>query len=104
MISNAITTTLRSRLQGSRIYFAATTGTPTLYINVNAVGLAYSIRLELQRLVLEPVHENFGGAKTWQTGSTGTHGQNQGFIFQYIGQYTGRFIDEYLAVNKSACE
>lgn len=101
-----IITTVRSRLRGARIYTAKNTrlGDLYLYVNIAVVGLAFSISVQLKQTVLNPVLDTYGTATTWSTGSIGTHGTDAGYILQSLGQHADRFVDEYLAVNESACE
>lgn len=95
----AITTTVRSRLRGARIYNSEIRY-PYLYVNVNVVGRAHSISLELNQVVFSPAAELSGSVTTWNVGMTGTHGgPGSSYILQGVGQVTDLFIDEYLAVN-----
>ena len=102
LTKSAITTTVRSRLRAARIYNAEQTA--YLYVNVNVAGRAYSINVSLNRWLTDPVHDTSGIATTWNSGSTGTHGGNSGYILQVIGEHMDRFIDQYLEINEPACE
>ena len=101
---NAITTTVRSRLRGARIYSPKTINAISLYINVNVVRRAFSSSLEFRKFLLDPEHDTSGTATTWSIGTTGAHGQNPEYILQLIGRQMDQFIDEYLAVNEDAYE
>ena len=107
-----IETAVRSRLRGARIYDEKRI--PTLYVNVNVVGLAFAIRVEFQRPVrvlnapywieaveMDPALVNL--ASTWDTGSVGTHGRHDAYILSSVSRHVDKFIDEYLRVNADAC-
>ena len=98
-----IITTVRSRLRGARIY-TSEQKFPQLYVNVGVAGRAFSFSVELAKFVSDLETDLIYPATTWQTGGGGTHGNDPGYILQGIGQYIDRFIDEYLAINESACE
>ena len=105
LFKDDILTTVRSRLRGARIYSSNPEHTPYLYVNVNVVGHAFSIKIALEKYVTDLETELIFPAQTWQSGITGTYGgQGSGYILQSIGQTMDLFIDEYLAVNESACE
>lgn len=97
---NAILTTVRSRLRGARIYSSEQYHVPYLYVNINVLGRAFSIKINLNKYVSDLETELIYPATTWTIGGTGTHGQDPGYILQGLGQY----MDQYLAVNESACE
>ena len=104
LTENAILTTTRSRLRGARIYSSNEFNMPYLYVNINVFGYAFNITIELKKFVSDLATDIVYPATTWASGSTGTHGQDPGFILQSLGQHIDRFIDEYLAVNESDCE
>ena len=104
LTKQAITATVRSRLRGARIYTAEESGLPELDVGVNVLGLAFSISFQLHKAMLDLETDIIGTAVTWQNRGTGTHGRDSGYILQGIGRYTDEFIDQYLAVNESACE
>lgn len=106
-----IETAVRSRLRGARIY--AESAHAYLYVNVNVVGRAYSVRFEFLRRVRvllpfwvkrERMDFLAGLAPTWDRGSAGTHGDASGFILSGVAQHTDEFIDEYLRVNAGSCK
>ena len=112
-----IETAVRSRLRGARIYtenWFDDNGSwiPSLSINVNnvnnvnvnTVGFAFNIRVDLTKRVLDPASGQFGRAVTWQTGATGTHRNDAIFVISGVSKYTDEFIDEYLRVNAAACK
>ena len=97
-----IAVTVRSRLRGARIYTGGAVF-PYLYVSVTVVGKGFSIGLELNKFVHDPVSGQSGIASTWRRGYTGTHGDNPGYILSNVGNATDKFIDEYLRVNAPAC-
>ena len=99
-----IATTVRSRLRGARIYTSEPNYVPYLYVNVNVLGNAFDINVTLNKFVSDLETDLIYPASTWKAGGIGTHGKDSGYILQEIGQYMDRFIDEYLAINESACE
>ena len=74
-----------------------------LYINVHVVGRAFSIRLAYHKPVYDRASRVPGKATTWNSGVTGTHGGDAGFIVQGVSEHLDRFIVEYLRVNEAAC-
>ncbi len=107
-----IETTVRSRLRGARIYNSGTEDTDMyLYVHISVVSSAFSLTVELKRLVALPhwsipegVAPLIGYASTWIAGSTGMHGGDPNFLLSGAAQYTDKFIDEYLRVNAAACQ
>ena len=104
LFEDDILTTVRSRLRGARIYSSEAMHGPYLYVNVNVAGLSFNISVELRKPVTDLETELTSPATTWNTGTTGTHGQESDYILQAIGRLMDIFIDEYLAVNESACK
>lgn len=90
-----------SRLRSARLYDSAATA--YLYVNVSVVGMAVSIRLEYNKRVFDVATGELGVATTWDTGSTGTHGGDAGYIVSALSEKLDRFLVEYLRVNESAC-
>ena len=103
----AIENAVEARLRAARL-FAPTAAQTTnkeqyLYINVNIIGLAFSINVELNRY-LKNLGYGFGGfAIVWDTGSTGTHGGVGEYILASVSQHMDRFIASYLRVNEAHC-
>ena len=94
--------TVRSRLRGARIYTGGAVS-PYLYVAVSVVGKGFSINLELNKFVHDPLSGQSGIASTWLSGGTGTHADDSGYILSAVAGYTDKFIDEYLRVNAPAC-
>ena len=74
-----------------------------LYINVNVVGRAFSTSLEYRKPVFDRASRVPWKATTWNSGVTGTHDGDTGFIVQGVSEHLDRFIVEYLRVNEAAC-
>lgn len=118
-------TLAESRLRAARMYDDLPV-VHYVYVRVSVVGAAYSIDVQFKRPMWPPEWVraavlNSGDAlstlglrtgigmrtliaTTWEQGSTGTHGQNAGFILQNVSESLDEFILEYLRVNESACE
>ena len=97
----AIETAVRSRLRAARLYDADVAA--FLYVNVNVLGRAFSIRVEYNKPLFDPASDQFFSATTWNSGSTGTHGGNGSYILSSVSRHMDKFIDEYLRVNADAC-
>ena len=93
-----------SRLRAARLYTEdyEKADFSFLYVNVNVVGRAFHISVEYHKTVTDEFGQS-GGAITWKTGSTGTHGGNGGYIVSALSQYLDEFLAAYLRVNGSAC-
>lgn len=93
---------VRSRLRGAKLYDAKTLH--YLYVNVNVVSNAFSLDLELTKVVYDSVSRQSSYAATWGIGSAGIHERTGAdFILSAVAQKTDWFIDEYLRVNADAC-
>lgn len=90
-----------SRLRSARLYDSDAAA--YLYMNVAVASPAFSIRLEYRKRVFDPASVKSGYAATWNTGSTGTHGGDAGYIVSALSEKLDRFLVEYLRVNESAC-
>ena len=90
-----------SRLRSARLY--GTEADQVLYINVNVIGDGFSVGLEYQKLVFDPLSAEAMYAATWDTRGTGTHSGNSGYILSVISQDLDEFLVEFLRVNEAAC-
>ena len=90
-----------SRLRSARLY--STEADQYLYINVNVVDVAFSARLEFNKVVSDPLSGERLYATTWNIGSFGTHAGDSGFILSDISQHLDKFLVEFLRVNEEAC-
>ena len=99
-----IETAVRSRLRGARIYTDSSRGSPFfLSIIVFVRGAAYSIELELNKTLLDPISSTAFPTPTWGREHWDTHGGNRGYIMALVGEFMDEFIDAYLRVNEDAC-
>lgn len=122
-----IRTAVLSGLRGTRIHIKRyADANAWLYARVSVSKSAFSVQLQLRRLVKilstkDPVEAFFakdqvenplfvrdalshGKAATWETGVTGTHGGNSRKILYWVTKQTDEFVDEYLRVNRKSCE
>ena len=92
-----------SRLRGARLY-SSTRGAPYLYVNINTFSVAFSVRLEYNKLLFDAASVSSYPATTWNVGSTGTHGRSAEYIVSSLSGLLDQFLTEYLRVNEDACE
>ncbi len=91
---------VESRLRAARLY-EGDRGAPYLYLRVSVVGQAHNISLQYKRWMCRS--DLCGTAPTWDTGGTGTHGDDAAFIRSGVSEYMDTFLLEYLRVNEEAC-
>lgn len=93
-----------SRLRAARLYTEdrERAGSSYLYVNVNMVGQAFNVFLSYRKLVTD-VFGISGMASTWWVGTTGTHGEDAGYIVSYLSRHLDSFLATYLRVNEEAC-
>ena len=106
LTKDAITTTVRSRLRAARIY-TSEVRLPSLNVEVAVLKHAFSLRFSLMRILDDPEYVTRGFGYTWFDNRMGIHTedhQGSNFILQEVGHLTDQFIDQYLAVNESACK
>ena len=89
---------VESRLRAARLYDSEVLS-PRLYVNVNVVGGAFSIRFQYDKLFYDPLSGFTNIAATWDIGSTGTHGGDAGYILSWVSQYMDQFLLEFLELN-----
>ena len=61
------------------------------------------VELEYNKWVFDPLSGEEAYAATWDTGGTGTHAGNSGFILSTVSGQPDKFLVEYLRVNEAAC-
>ena len=97
---------VESRLRSARIYTLEITDN-YLYIAIHVrekMGNVFSINLELQKNLFDPVTELTLFAPTWSTGGMGTYrDQNASFILSSLSGFVDEFLVEYLRVNSRDC-
>ena len=75
-----------------------------LYIRTTVVGPAFSIEVQFAKPLVDPyVDAGKQFATTWDTGKTGTHGNNSEYIISSVREKVDEFLVEYLRVNDKAC-
>ena len=102
----AITNTVESRLRSARIF--TDSYNEFLVVDVSIVGPAYNVyvafvkSLEDYRLSehLSSPLPVVGSAHTWQSGSTGVHAGQEGFILSQLSQIVDGFLVDYLKANQ----
>ena len=97
-----VSTPAESRLRAARL-FSDDPLLPYLYVNVNVFRRAFSVNVGFYKRLFDPVSGEIGFARTWNAGSTGTHGGDGGYIVQSLSEHLDRFVLEYLRVNEDAC-
>ena len=101
---------VNSRLRRARIF--DDDADTWLFVNITVSGPAFSVDVDFMRDV-EVLWNRPDGTRlpsgligftaTWESGSTGTHGNNPNYILSSVARLTDKFIDEYLRVNADAC-
>ncbi len=76
---------------------------PILYVSVNLSRTAFSIGIELRKVVLDNYSEQEEYAVTWRIGTLGVHGFRNQFILRMVDKYTGVFIKEWTRINRPKC-
>ena len=106
LAKEAIQAAVESRLRSARLYRSighSSIGFAYLYVNVNVVDRAVSIRLEFRKRVRDILSGDTGRAATWKVGSAGTHGGDANYIVSHVSRLMDRFLVEFLRVNEKAC-
>ena len=93
-----------SRLRSARLYTSDASATSYLYVNVNVAGRSFSFSLNYKKTVTDLASGETAFATTWETGLTGLHGGDAGYILSAISRNLDRFLVEFLRVNEGACE
>ena len=95
-----IITTVRSRLRAARLYQERIG--PYLYVNIQVVGSAFSVRLAFNKPLSDSVSGEKNLAVTWDRQSLG-QADDGDYVIARLSRLTDMFIDNYLRVNKQAC-
>lgn len=101
LTKESIVAAAESRLRAARLYDAE--ATHYLYVNVHVVGQAFSRSLVLRKWVHDFSSDISLPATTWDTGATGTHGGDAGYILSGVSQDMDRFLVAFFRVNEAAC-
>ena len=96
---------LRLRSAGLKPVAASSTPIParTLYVNVNIVGAGFDVDVKFYRYAFWIVAGDKSGSgmvSTWDTGTTGTHGNNETFILGVVERQMDIFLNAYLKANQ----
>lgn len=73
-----------------------------LYVNVNIAGVAYNVDVEFKRKVTYSSRNRSyeAIASVWETGGTGTYGQDSSIILKNLSNLIDMFINDYLKANQ----
>lgn len=102
LTEESIKNTVESRIRSARL-FGNHRSKAFLYVNVNVGGPAYSISVEFNKFLFDPVTLMNFSARTWHSSSMGIHGRYSGHILSTISRHIDRFLVEFLRVNDEAC-
>lgn len=75
-----------------------------LYVRVRVSGEALRIEVGYTKPVLDLASQERYFVETWNSRSRHAHESDGGHIFSLVMNDVGRFIDEYLRVNREACQ
>ena len=104
-----VQTAVESRLRSARLYGKPPENKeivmsyPFLRVHIHVVGLAYTVSVEFRKMVKDYTTTFNGWASTWESGNTGTHGNDGNHILSVLSSLIDKFLVEYLRVNESAC-
>lgn len=103
LTKDAIEAAAESRLRAARLYKDGTAPS-ALMVSINVLGSAFSIDIDFVKWVTD-MHGKAGPARTWNSGSTGTHGPGgKNYIMSSLSQHLDKFILRYLQVNEADCQ
>ncbi len=73
-----------------------------LYVNVFVVGAAYTVEVRYERRVIFTAGDQqyIYYSPTWESLSTGIHGNNAAHIMNSLDRRLDKFLNEYLKVNQ----
>lgn len=100
---DAILNRVELRLRAAGIKPAAIPGRDDyLYVNLNTVGTAFSVHVELKRIVTYSAGDRklHSFASTWTTGSAGTHGYDPAYLVNALDPSLDKFLNAYLRANQ----
>jgi len=102
-LTNAVESRLRSaRLFSDQIQEPISLRTQ-LTVSVHVVSNAFSILLLFEKMGYDYHTANFLQDVVWMKGSTGTHGQDAGYVVSALSKHVDEFLTEFLRANDSAC-
>ena len=92
---------IESRLRAARLFDDEASS--FLYLRVTVVSRVFDIVLDYRKMVYDLASEEFFKTSTWDVGTTGTHGNDAGYIRSAVSEDMDTFILEYMKVNEEAC-
>lgn len=102
MTENMVQNTVESRLRSARLFDSD--GIEQLFVGVNILSNAFSIRVEYMKYVNDLRSHEFDYSPTWATGRFGTHARSVDFVLSSLSQSIDQFLTEYLRVNEPDCD
>lgn len=89
------------RLRQARFRPDRQAGTEYVYVRVNVVGSAFSVRVEFRRTLSYTVSQVIRqiSATTWDHGGVGAHGGSSEYVVQSLDASLDAFLNDYLAAN-----
>ena len=90
-----------SRLRTARLF--SPESEQYLYINVKVFSAAFSLSMQYDKTVYDPLSDLRFPAPTWGRSSTGTHGGQSNYILSILSNTLDQFLVEFLRVNEEAC-
>lgn len=102
LTKEAVLAAVRSRLRAARLY--SDRDSAMLLVRITVGGPAFHVDISYHKLMMDLASGGINLARTWDTGTAGTHGRDSSVILSVVSQHMDRFIDEYLRVNASACK
>ena len=97
----SIESTIRSRLRSARIFNED--HYDYIYVQIGVLDSAWTVNMELRKIVRDMSSEEMNSAQTWSNGRIGTHANDHQYILGSLATMTDQFVDEYFRVNDSAC-
>ena len=91
------------RLREAHLLDAADAAT-LLFLRVHVTGNKVRVEASYSKRVRDLVSGLEWFAATWESKSVGEHGNNGNYILSQVMEELDKFIDEYLRVNRDACE
>ena len=101
LTEESIQTAAESRLRSARLY--STEADQVLYIDVTVIASAFHIHLKYMKKLFDSLSGERLLAVSWNTGSTGQHAGDSGYILSSLSRYLDEFLVEFLRVNEAAC-
>lgn len=94
-----------SRLRSARLYADSSKlalGYSVLYVNANAINRAFHVSIQYWKAVTDR-HGRSNYGTTWNTATTGVHGESSAYIVSALSEQLDMFLADYLRVNAEDC-